>query len=95
MPFGLSRLAGTMLLAKGRLFRGSFTGMAFPKNVLVGESNSLKSPPRMASDGTIPVLATDWWYEIHSSETKKKSFSRLVLKWPGTKAGPPMVNPGW
>src|SRR5258708_3847652 len=66
MPFGLSQFAGIMFPANGAPVSGSFTTRVLRKKGLDGESNSLKSPCRMAAEGTMPVLVLSCRKTTHS-----------------------------
>src|SRR6266568_2606273 len=78
-PLALKRLLGMRLPASGAPVDGSLIARARLKKVLVGFSSSLKSPWRMASDGTVPELVEYWCQRMNSSDQKKKSLLRPEL----------------
>lgn len=56
---------------------------------LLGFSNSLRSPRRMARLGTVAVRVCSSRRVTHSCATKKKNLLRFELNFPGMKIGPP------
>src|SRR5215813_4140560 len=74
---------------------GSLMTVALRKYRLDGLSSSLRSPVRIAADGTVPVAVLPSRRLIHSSAQKKNSFvfSRRISR--GTKIGPPISQPYW
>src|SRR5215467_5964878 len=92
-PLWLILEVGMMLPGNGAPLVGSLTVRTFEKNGLDALSNSLKSPLRMATLGTVPVLVLSYRRLIHSSPQKKKSLLRSELKRCGRKIGPPISKP--
>jgi hypothetical protein len=64
-----------------------------PKNRFDGLSSSLKSPPRIAAVGTVPVFVRVSRLRIHSSPQKKNILLRSVLNFFGIITGPPRWKP--
>ena len=95
MPLALNRFAGITLFGNGVLFNGSRIVTTLRKNGFEAFNNSLKSPVRIAAEGTIADPVFSCRNEIHSSDTKKNTFSLFVLNSFGMNTGPPTENPCW
>jgi hypothetical protein len=93
IPFGLWRDAGMTFPGNGCAVSGSRMICAGPV-IGFAVSSSPKSPLRIRSVGTVPVLVCSRPNFTHSSDQKKNSLLRPVLKRPGQVTGPLMENPG-
>src|SRR6185295_19410092 len=89
------RFAGMMFPGNGCPVAGSVMTLARPKKEFAGFNSSLKSPCRIARDGTVSVWVVSSRRRSCSSPQKKNSLLRLVLNLAGMKIGPPRVPPYW